>query len=414
MSSINDTPRRDQAEMVPSDVVSAYGRTQAVASPAVGLQEGAPLGSSSVFLSREWDPDWTRLIFYDDSPEVAGLEQFRSLRSRVYQLHAKKVIQTILVGSALAGEGKTFVAANLALALAKQEDRKVLLVDADLRKPSLHEWFGAPAEPGLSELLAGSAHLAEVVQSGSVPNLWLLPGGAPVANAAELLGNNRMAGVLAELTPTFDWIIIDSSPVLPFADAAIVSRACDAVLLVAKAEFSPYPAVQQALQKFRDVRMLGMVLNGAEEAAHRAYRYAKHGQGKSALATDPPVNGQFSLDSALRAANQGKDLTGRERRIYLRHSTAIPVKVEFDNAVARQYVTVDVSEYGLALRADRQLELGTSVRISFAVPGTGTLVEAKGEVVWSHQDGRCGIRMASRTLKVAETSSPASISGDKA
>ena len=419
MSSINDALPRAETETVLNEIDSACGRTQAVASAAVSLQDEAQLGLSPICLSsREWNPDWARLIFTEDSPEVAGVEQFRSLRSRVYQLHAKKAIQTILIGSALEGEGKTFVAANFALALAKQEDRKVLLVDADLRKPSLHEWFGAPSEPGLSELLAGSAHLAEVVQSGSVPNLWLLPGGAPVANAAELLGNNRMADVLAGLTPVFDWIIVDSSPVLPFADAAIVSRACDAVLLVAKAEFSPHDAVQKALQRFRDVRVLGMVLNGAWEASHQAYRYAKNGHGKGSPGSDVSTvtDGQFSLDGALRsfrAGNHGNAPTGRERRLYLRHPAAIPVKVTFDNAVVQQYVTIDVSENGLALRAERQLELGTSVRVNFTVPGTKTQVEANGEIVWSHQDGRCGIRMASRTLKAAESSTSASVTGAK-
>lgn len=419
MSRINDVRHHSETKTVPNEIANAGNRTRAVALDEVSPQDEVQSDLSALFLTRKWTLDCSRLIFTEDSPGVTGLEQFRSLRSRVYQLQAKRPMQSILVSSALGGEGKTFVAANFALALAKQEGRTVLLVDADLRKPNLHEWFGAPSQPGLSELLADTADLGDVVQSGPIPNLWLLPGGAPAENAAELLGNNRMAGVLARLSRMFDWIVLDSSPVLSFEDAATVSRACDAVLLVAKADFSPYDVVQKALQRFRDVWVLGMVLNGALDACHPAYQYAKQDQGRSALGPDisTVTEKQFSFDGALRsycAANRGEGLTGRERRLYPRHPVAIPVRVKFGDSVEQQYVTVDLSEHGMALCTECQLELGTIVQVSFTVPGTNTLFEAKGEVVWSRQDGRCGIRTESPTLRIADTSNSTSLSGEKA
>jgi capsular exopolysaccharide synthesis family protein len=240
--------------------------------------------------NRLWSPDQDRLIFTDSSPERFAMEQLRRLRARLYQLRAKSPIQTILVSSALDGDGKTFISANLALALAKQGSKKVLLVDADLRKPALHELFGAPGEPGLTEHLAGTAELNEIIQGGPIENLWLLPAGAPTANAAELLGNKRLADLLESLARIFDWIILDSSPVLQVCDGVIISRCCDAVLLVARAESTPYDMVQQAQQEFREARVLGLVLNCAGAQVHAAYRHSDYYYG-AANRPENSING---------------------------------------------------------------------------------------------------------------------------
>jgi capsular exopolysaccharide synthesis family protein len=265
-----------------------------------GLQANTFTNESPLYAAgfpvRLWNPDLTRLIFTDSfsgvsDPMAAGalgreqayaIEQLRSLRSRVCQLHAKKPIRTILISSALAGEGKTFVSANFALALTRQNGKKVLLVDADLRKPGLHDLFGTEAGPGLTEYLAGSAELAEVIQGGVVENLWVMPGGAPVSNAAELLGNQRIPSLMERLATVFDWIVVDSSPVLAVSDAVTISRACDAVLLVARAGITQYDSVQRAQHEFRESRVLGLVLNGVAKSAHGAYYYAgyHYGYGK--------------------------------------------------------------------------------------------------------------------------------------
>jgi protein-tyrosine kinase len=239
-----------------------------------------PAFDVSDFPVRRWTPDPARLIFTDASEERLGIEQLRSLRSRVYQLRAKTPIQTIVVSSALGGEGKTLISANFAMALAKQLGKRVLLIDADLRKPGLHEVFGAPAGPGLTEYLSDDAEVTEVVQGGVIENLWLLPAGVPASNAAELLGNRRLAGLLERLTTAFDWIILDSSPVLPVSDAAIIARCCDAVLLVARAEVTPYDSVQRAQHEFRETRVLGLVLNGVAEPSKGSYYYGGYGYGK--------------------------------------------------------------------------------------------------------------------------------------
>ena len=231
----------------------------------------------SDFPVRPWRPDSKQLLFASASEEWYGLEQFRRLRSRLCQLSSKSSLKTLLVSSALAEEGKTFVSANLALALAKQNENKVLLVDGDLRKPSLHRLLGAPDCPGLADLLAGRVDLPEAVQAGAIENLWFLPGGTPPENAAELLGRKQLTTVWDQLTAIFDWIIVDSSPVLPVSDATVLSRLCNGVLLVTRANSTPYTSVQQAIHEFSDAPLLGVVLNRAKELSHHSsYYYSRY------------------------------------------------------------------------------------------------------------------------------------------
>ena len=124
---------------------------------------------------------------------------------------------------------------NLAQAIVRQPDRRALIIDADLRRPRLHVPFDAPLAPGLSDYLRGEADEAAVIQQGQEGNLCLIPGGAEVTNPSELLSNGRLKKLLDRLTPVFDWIILDSPPCVPVADASILADLCDGVLLVVRA-----------------------------------------------------------------------------------------------------------------------------------------------------------------------------------
>lgn len=391
----------DAADCVDRDVRDEQGTVATGTLPMGAASSNSrpltPLAISD-FAAQEWSPDWTRLIFNDNSKEDSGVDQFRRLRSRVYQLSRKAPMQTILVSSALSGEGKSFIAANFALALANQDGRRVLLMDAHLRKPVLHQLFGAPQGPGLSELLAGRAELSEVVQGGSIANFWLLPAGAPHTNAAEMLADGRVAGLLQQLGQFFDWIVLDSPPVLPFADAVALARACDAVLLVAKAEASTYDSVQRAQREFRDSRVLGLVLNQTPDGCNGSYIDSSDAQAKAPLANNVQAPEQtFSLERALRDGSQ--KATGQERRRSGRHPLEVPVTLTFDNQAVKKFVTADVGDEGFAIRADRQLRVGALVKVSFSLASDGSVLATSGEVAWSHQDGRCGIRILSQTYK---------------
>ncbi|MEO8726038.1 MAG: CpsD/CapB family tyrosine-protein kinase [Acidobacteriaceae bacterium] len=206
-----------------------------------------------------WNPNLKKLpalVGFD-----AGAEEFRRLRSRLYQFRDSQPIKSLLVTSGLPGEGKSFIASNLAISLARHQDCRVLLIDGDLRKPSLHTVLGAPSSPGLSDYLAGKTTAAQIVQRGNISNLSFIPAGTPVENAAELAGNYYIEELVRSLSNEFDWIVTDSSPVVPVSDAVNLARACDGVLLVARAAQTPFDIAQKAQKEFKNTRVIGFVLN---------------------------------------------------------------------------------------------------------------------------------------------------------
>ena len=203
-----------------------------------------PTSSSRTSRSIRWKPSIASFPTLAD--RGAGVEQFRSLRSRIYQARYEAPLKTILVSSGMPSEGKSFVAANLAMSLARNSVNNILLIDGDLRRPTLHKLLGAPNAPGLSEYLAGTVELNDIMQRDrspetaedasqrSISNLTFIPSGKCGDNSSELVANHRIEELIATLSPHFDWILIDSPPVLAVTDAVELARAADAVLLVAR------------------------------------------------------------------------------------------------------------------------------------------------------------------------------------
>ena len=223
-----------------------------------------------------WKPNASKLIFSDQTrSNEPGMEEFRTLRSRLYRLREKMPLKTIMVSSALPGEGKTFVSSNLAYVLARQNGRRVLLIDGDLRKPSLHVTLGADAEPGLSDYLTGDAKTDDIVQRGPDNNLFFISGGRIVSNPAELIGNGHLKKLLDELEAYFDWIVFDSAPLVPVTDSSLVARHANGVLLVVKTETTRVDLAQRATQELKNLPLLGVVLNRAEgRAGYSSYYYS--------------------------------------------------------------------------------------------------------------------------------------------
>src|SRR5947209_3776443 len=221
-----------------------------------------------------WRLDLERNVFIDPAAPPAVREQFRTLRSRLYQIRDKQPLRSILVTSSLPGEGKTFVANNLANALARQQNCRVLLVDADLRRPDLHPGFGAPNSPGLAEYLKGEATEMEVIQRGLPEYLCLIPGGSKPENPAELLANGRLKTLLEIIGPVFDWVIVDSPPTLPVSDALTLAEMCDGVLTVVRAAQTGFDSAQKSCQQLRDKNLLGVALNCADDNCAYGSYYA--------------------------------------------------------------------------------------------------------------------------------------------
>ena len=189
-------------------------------------------------------------------------EAFRTVRTNILFSLAKKGGRSVVVTSTAPREGKTLVAGNLAIALA-QAGQGVLLLDADMRKPRVHEVFGVAQAPGLSSVLAANAKASDSVKPGPVENLWLLPAGVAPPNPAELLNSPRFAEFLETLEEHFDWVIVDSPPVMAVSDASVVAHLADGLIFVVGADQTSRYAAAAALQQLKRVKakFLGGVLN---------------------------------------------------------------------------------------------------------------------------------------------------------
>lgn len=221
-----------------------------------------------------WKPDRRTVLFGNSGDAQLGVEQFRTLRTQLTQMREKLPLQTLLVTSPLAGEGKTFVALNLARAFVQQHGRRVLLIDADLRLSKLHTSLGAQQTPGLTDFLRGATGVARILQRGIPENLFFIPGGKVVSNPIELLGNGRLKGLLHQAAPLFDWIVVDSPPCVPLSDASLLADLADGVLMVVRSGKTPFDIAQKAGQMFRERHLLGVVLNQVTpQDAYGAYYY---------------------------------------------------------------------------------------------------------------------------------------------
>jgi len=226
-----------------------------------------------------WEPDAGYNLFLraDDNAKIAT-ESFRTLRSRLYQIAAAKPLRRVLVTSSLPAEGKTFVATNLAQSIVHQPDKRVLMIDADLRAPRLHIALGAPIGPGLTDYLRGEADEYAVIQHGLDGNLCFIPSGRPVSNPSELLSSDRMKTLLDLVTPVFDWVILDSPPALPIHDANILADLCDGALFVVRAGETRHDIAEKGVIEFRGKNLLGVVLNQVDPSeGYGVYSYDSPG-----------------------------------------------------------------------------------------------------------------------------------------
>jgi polysaccharide biosynthesis transport protein len=210
-------------------------------------------------------------------------EAFRTLRANLIFAARSNAIKTLVVTSPSPGEGKSTTVSNLAVSFARQGFR-VLLIDADLRRPRLHEVFSVPRDPGFSSLLGGHCLLAESIRTTPVDGLYLMPSGARLHSPSELLSGELMRGVLAELRDRFDLLMLDTPPVLAAAETAMLAAEADAVLLVVRAGRTDRGAAEEAMQQlvFAGARIAGAVLNDPNTQLPRYGRYDPDSYGSRA------------------------------------------------------------------------------------------------------------------------------------
>jgi capsular exopolysaccharide synthesis family protein len=228
-------------------------------------------------------------------------EAYRAIRTAIYFGVAANGAKTLLITSPTPGDGKTTLAANLAITMA-QAGNRVLLVDADFRRPQQHRVFGVPSDRGLSDVLAGDVMLEQVMHATSVEGLSLLPCGTIPGNPSEILNSQAFADVLAGLGRKFDQVIIDSPPVLPVTDARILAASCDATLLALRAEKTGKTAATMSRDALQAVgaRLAGVVLNdvprrsgayGYGGARYDGYAYSERVREKQPASTTVTSSG---------------------------------------------------------------------------------------------------------------------------
>jgi capsular exopolysaccharide synthesis family protein len=203
-------------------------------------------------------------------------EAYRVLRTNLIFTSADAGGRALVVTSANPGEGKTTTVANLAAALA-HNGAKVLAVDADLRRPTLHQHFGLQKTPGLSDLLVGKASASQAIQTTRINGLQLLGCGYQPPNPAELLGSPMMKQVVEALRSHYEWILIDSPPLLAMADTAVLASVVEGVVLVLAADSTPKPTVVRALDQIQSVggRVVGVILNRVN-LERNSYYYSQY------------------------------------------------------------------------------------------------------------------------------------------
>jgi capsular exopolysaccharide synthesis family protein len=210
------------------------------------------------------------------APQSLAAEQYRSLRTRVTRAENGRAFRTIIITSPNKGDGKSLTAANLALTMAQEFQQRVLLLDADMRRPSVHRLFGISETPGLSDVLMGGATIDDALVAVAEHRLTVLPSGIIPTHPAELLGSAAMRRMLDTLRTRFDRILIDMPPVAPLADVAIASPMVDGVLMIVRAGVTPKPAIERALSGLDMSKVLGLVLNDAGDTA-ATYGYTGYG-----------------------------------------------------------------------------------------------------------------------------------------
>ncbi len=197
-------------------------------------------------------------------PESYVAEQFRTLRARLDSLSASRPVRTVAVTSALPGDGKTLAAIGLAVVNSMQPGRRVVLVDCDLRQPTVAASFGLRVDAGLAEVLTGTASIEDAVLRVEGSQLDVLPVRAIPQNPSELLASDTMRRLLENLVGRYDRVILDLPPTLGLPDAKTVSELCDGVIFVVRADVTPEPEIASALDVLDRRRILGLVMNGSE------------------------------------------------------------------------------------------------------------------------------------------------------
>lgn len=214
----------------------------------------------------------SHLVLGTDGESMAS-EAFHLLGVRLRHLRRQRPLKKVLITSTIPQEGKSMVAANLACTLALRTQQKVLLVEGDVRRPTQSKIFGLPNRAGICEWLKGQGSLARNMYRLEGPGIWILPAGNATGDSLELLQSGRTMPMMSQLTNWFDWVVIDSPPILPLADTSVWTNMADGILLVTRQGTTQKRQLKRGLEALGTQKVIGAVLNSAKSVEHTDYYY---------------------------------------------------------------------------------------------------------------------------------------------
>lgn len=280
MSRVHDALKRAETTVSPGPASPAERNRTARVTPPVPAQELPGLLERIHKVPFTPSPDASLLDA--TRPSEAPAEEFRSLRTRLNHLQSLQPIHTLVVTSASPAEGKSFTAANLAIAQAQLEGNLTLLADFDFRRPVVHTLFQVPRSPGITDYLQGKATLEEIIKRVEGTNLCIMPAGEAVLNPLELLNLGDVKSMLDRLPTIFNWVILDTPPLLFAADANLLSTLCHGLVLVVRIGNTTIDSVTRAIGSLCQNNILGIVVNGANKSElyskytyYHSYYYSK-------------------------------------------------------------------------------------------------------------------------------------------
>ena len=272
MSRVYEALQKSQGEspsaspLVSGQPEAAQAETTTVA-VAAGIPVGVPTEANwlNVPPDRVLRPTPTpeqRLVVLAE-PNSRGAEMFRVLATRLAHMQNKRRLQKLLITSSVSDEGKSVIAVNLALTLARRHNARTLLIEADLRRPSASQLLTGPPLRGITEWNEGKLPLEDSLYQVNDLPLWFLSAGHGMEEPLPLLESDRFAKMLETISSSFDWVLLDATPMLPMADATSLSRLCDGVLVVVREGYTRRKFLDKALESIEKPKLLGLVFNEA-------------------------------------------------------------------------------------------------------------------------------------------------------
>ncbi|MGA8088001.1 MAG: CpsD/CapB family tyrosine-protein kinase [Terracidiphilus sp.] len=240
-------------------------------SPVLRVEERGEGPMQCETLNISTSPD-SHLVCLPDMESPAG-EAFHLLGVRLRHMRRQRPLKKILITSTIPQEGKSMVAGNLACTIALRTQQKVVLIEGDVRRPTQSKIFGLPPKPGICEWLSGERTLVRSMYRLQGPGIWILPAGMATGNSLELLQSGRATPLMEQLTAWFDWLVIDSPPILPLADTSVWTNLADGILLVTRQGTTQKRQLERGLEAVGTQKLIGAILNSAKSVANSDYYY---------------------------------------------------------------------------------------------------------------------------------------------